>query len=213
MARYRLQKRAERQEETRRRITEVAVRLHETVGPARTTISDIARLAGVERLTVYRHFPDDTALFTACREHYLAAHPPPDPTPVFTRTEPAARVRAVLEMLYPYYRRVAPMLGNTLRDADARPALRAVAVEPLARQMAELGDALTAGWRVKGKRRARLAATIGLALDFGTWRRFGAFGMRDDEAAGLMADIAACVASATPGPTYRSGPQPTASRS
>lgn len=201
MGKYQLKKRAQRQEETRRRITEVAVGLHETVGPARSTISEIARLAGVERLTVYRHFPDEAALFTACRDHYLAANPPPDPTPVLTLSDPAARVRGALEMLYRYYRRVAPMLGNTLRDADVVPALRAVAVEPFVRSMAELRDALAAGWELRGTRRARLVATIGLALEFGTWRALTPRGLSDTEAAALGADIVACVAESGRGRT------------
>src|SRR5919106_1794877 len=76
--RYRKRRRAEQEAETRRRITEAAVRLHGTIGPAKTTVSGIAREAGVQRATVYRHFPSEDAIYAACTSHYNALHPPPD---------------------------------------------------------------------------------------------------------------------------------------
>ena len=76
---YRMKRRAELEEQTRRRITESAVALHEELGPASTSISAIAARAGVRRSTVYRHFPDDEALFEACSSHWRAGNPPPDP--------------------------------------------------------------------------------------------------------------------------------------
>ena len=75
---YELRARAGRQQATRRRIVEATVALHREVGPARTTVAEIARRAGVQRLTVYNHFPDDAQLFAACQAHFLAQHPPPD---------------------------------------------------------------------------------------------------------------------------------------
>src|SRR3954469_20083307 len=76
---YELKKRAERQAETRRRIVEATEELHRTVGPARTTISEIAERAGVQRLTVYNHFPEERELFAACSAHFMAEVPPPSP--------------------------------------------------------------------------------------------------------------------------------------
>src|SRR3954454_21616980 len=95
---YELKERARRQAETRRRITEATVELHRTVGPARTTISAIAEKAGVQRLTVYRHFPDERDLLAACSPHWLGADPPPDPS---RWTDP----RSALRELYAWYRR------------------------------------------------------------------------------------------------------------
>ena len=77
---YRKRKRAVSELETRQRITEAAVALHQTVGPARTSVKAIAERAGVDRATVYRHFPDDQALFNACTSHYYGRHPMPDPS-------------------------------------------------------------------------------------------------------------------------------------
>ena len=78
---YRLKRRAERQNETRERIVEAAVDLHTTLGPARTSILAIAERAGVERPTVYRHFPTTESLLTACTAHHWAQQPAPDPEP------------------------------------------------------------------------------------------------------------------------------------
>src|SRR3712207_9282767 len=78
---YKKRKRAEDEAQTKLRITEATMNLHETVGPARTTVSAIAEAAGVQRATVYRHFPDEDALVDACSSHWRTLHPAPDPTP------------------------------------------------------------------------------------------------------------------------------------
>ena len=76
---YRKRRRADREADTRRQITEATVELHGTIGPARTTIKGIAAQAGVQRATVYRHFPDLESLFLACSTHWASLNPPPDP--------------------------------------------------------------------------------------------------------------------------------------
>src|SRR5512133_2157702 len=102
---YRMKKRAELEEETRRRITESAVALHGTLGPARTSISAIAQHAGVRRSTVYRHFPDEAALFAACSSHWRAANPPPELAAWREIDDPDERLRVALRELYGHYRR------------------------------------------------------------------------------------------------------------
>src|SRR5438477_1538997 len=101
---YELKARAEKQAATRRRIVEATSALHEEVGPARTTVAEIARRAGVQRLTVYTHFPDEEQLITACQEHYFAQQPPPDLASAFALRDPVRRLRAVLTLLYGWYR-------------------------------------------------------------------------------------------------------------
>ena len=98
--RYRKRLRAEQEQQTRQAITEAAVRLHGTLGPARTTVSAIAEEAGVQRATVYRHFPDEPSLFQACSGHYMAMHPPPDPTRWMEIADPAERLREALADVY-----------------------------------------------------------------------------------------------------------------
>ena len=102
---YEKKRRAELEAETRRRITEAAVELHGTVGPARTSISAIAERAGVRRSTVYRHFPDEAALFDACSSHWAAANPVPDMAAWASIDDPDERLRTTLDELYAFYRR------------------------------------------------------------------------------------------------------------
>ena len=90
---YRMGRRAELQEQTRQRITEAAVELHGTLGPARTSVTAVAERAGVERATVYRHFPDERALFLACSSHWRAANPAPDPAAWAAIADPDLRLR------------------------------------------------------------------------------------------------------------------------
>src|SRR5438067_10513211 len=102
---YRMQRRAESQQQTRRRITESAVALHGTVGPSRTSISAVAAHAGVRRSTVYRHFPDEAALFDACTAHWAAANPPPELCTWSAIGNPEERLRIALDELFAFYQR------------------------------------------------------------------------------------------------------------
>ncbi|MEA2449761.1 MAG: hypothetical protein QOG63_1693 [Thermoleophilaceae bacterium] len=168
---YELKERARKQAETRRRIVEATVALHEEVGPVQTTVAEIARRAGVQRLTVYNHFPDERELFGACSAHFLQRTPPPDPAQWAAVANPGARLRAALLDLHAWYRAEAAMLGNVERDALRMPALREVREagrQPFDRAVREL---LSAGWNVRGARRRRLEAAIGLATSFSAWEQ------------------------------------------
>jgi AcrR family transcriptional regulator len=188
--RYALKARARRAEETRRRITEATVELHGTVGAAKTTISAIAERAGVERLTVYRHFPDEGALFDACSAHWIAANPLPDPRAWAAIEDPERRLRAALEELYGYYRRVEPMMANNLRDAPEVPAL-GERMWRYHRYLSTAAGLLTRGWGARGAARQRLGAAIGHALAFPTWSSLaGEQGLSDARAADLMVRLA-----------------------
>ena len=118
---YRKQRRAELELETRRRITESTVALHETLGPSRTTISAVAEHAGVRRSTLYRHFPDEASLFDACSSHWNAANAPPDLGRWAAIGDPDERLATALDELYAFYRRTAPMLANLIRDEPVVP--------------------------------------------------------------------------------------------
>ncbi len=166
---YDMKRRAKRKEETRRRIVEAAVELHEAVGMARTTISAIAEKAGVERLTVYRHFPDERALFFACSGHWYAANPPPDPASFTQIAATDERLRVALSEVYAYYRRTEPMMANAVRDAPVHPLTREMA-EPYLQLFERMRYVLATGWGVEDERLALLLAALGHALDFQTWR-------------------------------------------
>ena len=166
---YEQKKRAEKQEETRRRITEAAVKLHESVGPAQASISAIAEKAGVQRLTVYRHFPDERSLFSACTAHYQAENPPPDPAPWAEIPDPEVRLRRGLSEVYTYYRRVESMRSNSVRDLPQKPVLFEI-LAPMFEHWGWMGQTLAVGWETDSKWSELLPAAIGHALDFGTWR-------------------------------------------
>src|SRR5919202_4745620 len=181
---YELKKRAERLAETRRRITETTIELHRTVGPAGTQISEIARRAGVQRVTVYNHFPDDASLFAACSAHWRDLHPAPDPTAW------DGDLRTALRELYAWYRETEPMTANVLRDAQTLPALQEIVDGGFGAYLDAVRDLLAeplgAGERVEAALRA--------ALDFHFWRALAPLG--DDDAAELAAGFVELAAAA-----------------
>lgn len=166
---YRLRRRAEQQEQTRRRIVEALVALHGEVGPRATTVSAVAERAGVERLTVYRHFPDAAAMLQACTTHWLAENPLPTLPDTVEGRDPAVVAEAFLVALYRYYQRNERMLDNSHRDAPAMPELQAVQAGFEAR-LADARDELLVRWRATGARRQALRAVLGHALAFPAWR-------------------------------------------
>ena len=187
---YQKKRRAERETETRQRIVEAMVALHREVGPARTTISAIAERAGVERLTVYRHFGDETAMFRACSAHFATEVPGPDPAAWAAVAEPGERLRAALLAFYDYYRRAEEMLVQVHRDVPQLPALAAV-LSPWDEFVARVREDLLRGWEVSGPARARLTAAVAHALRFETWRSLArAEGLDDADAADLMVTFA-----------------------
>ena len=165
---YRLGKRAERQAETRRRIVEAALELHMTVGPRDTTVSAIAERAGVERLTVYRHFPDEKHLFAACTAHYMSLHPPPDPRSWSGIHDPGERLRRGLSEQYAWFAENERRQASILRDVEAVRARHSLPDRPPFEAPAV--DVLASGWRVRGGAIQRLRSAIGHALSFYTWR-------------------------------------------
>jgi len=154
---YRMQRRAELEEATRRRITESAAELHGTVGPSRTSISAVAERAGVRRSTVYRHFPDEPALFAACSAHWMAANPRPDLDRWAAIEDPDERLRSSLEELYAYYRRTEGMLSNLLRDEATMPTVRR-RFQGFHDYLTDARDTLVAGRLTRGRPRRRLQA-------------------------------------------------------
>jgi AcrR family transcriptional regulator len=163
--RYELKKRAERQEQTKRRIIEAAMELHEAIGPARTTITAIAERAGVGRLSVYRHFPDEPTLLAACSGLYWEHNPAPEPTTWECITDPLARLRTALRQSYAYHRQTEPMIRRALADVGDQPVMA-----PYYEHWRKAADVVTAGWRTRGRERKRLRAAVGHALSFTTWR-------------------------------------------
>jgi AcrR family transcriptional regulator len=182
---YELKQRADEMAATRLRITEAAIELHGTVGPSRTTMSAVAERAGVERRTLYRHFPTEETLFAACSAHYFAAHPWPDLDGWRAIDDPGRRIETALGELYAYYERTAPMLANALRDRELVDAARD-AVAPFDAYLREAAAALAGGRALRGRRRRLLDAAVHHALAFSTWRSLSAGGIDRPEAIRLV---------------------------
>jgi len=183
---YRQRRRAELEAQTRLRITEAAMKLHGTVGPAWTTVTAVAEEAGVQRGTVYRHFPDEDALFGACSMHWATLNPTPNPDAWVEIEDPGQRLRLALAELYRWYQRNQQMLDNVFRDAPRVPALKP-GVEGFLSQLRAVHETLMRGRRERGRRRARVAAAVGHAIGFGAWRSLvREHGLDDDEAVDLM---------------------------
>ncbi|HZT15629.1 MAG TPA: helix-turn-helix domain-containing protein [Gaiellaceae bacterium] len=166
---YRKTRRAELEEQTRRRITESTVALHQEVGPARTSISAIAERAGVRRSTVYRHFPDEESLFAACSSHWRSANPAPDPSSWAAIADPDARTEAALRELYAFYRRTEGMYASLLRDEPLVPVVQRL-LRGFHDYLRAVEEALAAGRGLRGRAARRTRAAIGHAVAFSTWR-------------------------------------------
>jgi AcrR family transcriptional regulator len=187
---YELKQRAESLSATRARIVSATVELHDSLGPAQTTISAIAERAGVQRLTVYRHFPDERSLFEACSSHWAAENPAPDPSTWTALDDPEERLRSALGEIYAFFRRTQGMTGNLLRDLPASPVLQEVA-EPYLAYWQGVRDVLVNGCKARGRKRRLLNAVIGHALEFDTWRSLTQReGLSDAEAAAVMVRLA-----------------------
>ena len=166
---YRMQRRAESQQQTRRRITESAVALHGSVGPSRTSISAVAAHAGVRRSTVYRHFPDEAALFDACSAHWAAANPLPQLDIWSAIENPDERLGIALAELYTFYRQTEPMLDNLFRDETTTPLIQERFAD-FRGYLDAARDTLMTGRSLRGAARRRTQAALGHAIAFSTWK-------------------------------------------
>ena len=191
---YKMKRRAELEAQTKQRITESAVHLHGTLGPARTSMKAVAEHAGVPRSTVYRHFADEEALFGACSAHWAAENPPPDATRWQQIDDPDERLAVALEELYAYYRQAGDMLDKLLRD-EAQVPMVAKLFAPYHQLMEMITEILMRGRGLRGKARNRTRAAIGHAISFRTWQQLTADEeLGDAEAVELMRRLVAAAA-------------------
>jgi AcrR family transcriptional regulator len=181
---YRLGRRAEKQAQTRQRIVEAALDLHSTLGPARTTVSQIAERAGVQRHTYYAHFAEERDLLLACSNLALERDPLPDPGRVRALPTGPVRVRNGLEEFYGWYERNARQAACVLRDAEDHSLTREIVELRMGPVFRQAGDVLGQGLKPRSR------AVLGLALDFACWRNL-AQSMNSAEAAELMSDAIA----------------------
>jgi AcrR family transcriptional regulator len=180
--RYEKRVRAAREAETRSRIAVAALGLLEEAGPAAVTVSAVARRAGVQRLTVYRHFPGGRGLVEASAAWETGKYPPPDPAEWAAIPDPAKRLRRALRRLYGFYREVGPVLGGGQRFFAAGASEGA----PPERYFQGVLATVEPGWVARGKRPAALEAGLNLALRYETWHSLCAESGLEDKAAARM---------------------------
>ncbi len=192
---YILRRRLVQQAETRERITAAAFELHATVGPSRTTVSAIAERAGVQRHTVYHHFPDLDTLYEACTAHGLRVTGVPEPAAWGSIADPATRLAQGLTELYAWYLSNERMLSTILGDA----AIGEPPAEPdqFDRHMGAIFATLAAGWPGTADGGVYVEALIGHAMAFETWRSLTVFGLTDDQARDLLVSVVAGLANGT----------------
>jgi AcrR family transcriptional regulator len=172
--------RAESEAETRDRIVAAVVALHEEVGPRQTTIKSIAERAGVQRLTVYRHFPGQRELIAACSARWNEQQRPPDPPSEGALSR--AQAAASLVALYRYYRDGEVMLTKVVADAPFMPEVQEV-MRPFSDYLDVFASALMRAWRGKSSRRG---VTLRHAVEFTTWQSLAALTSDDRAAAELV---------------------------
>lgn len=182
---YQQTRRAEQQQATRRQIVEAAMTLHEELGPANTSIKAVAEQAGVQRLTVYRHFPDEASLFQACTSHWLELHPPPAIDVWAEKDEPARRCAAALHAVYAYYRQTEAMWRVAYRDREQVEALQGPMAEFEA-YLDQIRDDLLSVWKSRGKTKKQLSLTLRHALRFSTWDSLRAAELTDRQMTELV---------------------------
>ena len=181
---YTMRARRDGVDQTRLRITEATMRLHEEVGPGATTVSAVADLAGVTRVTVYRHFPDEESMVRACSGHWRALHPRPDAAAWASIDDPVQRVRTALSETYAWAGDAAPMMSKIYRDLHLMPAFVG---ESLSQELQSRVTILRKGFRARGRTSQRLRAALAHALDFRTWHSLCVLsGLSNDEAVELM---------------------------
>lgn len=182
---YTKTRRAEQQHETRERIVQAAVMLHEQLGPANTSIKAIAEKASVQRLTVYRHFPDDASLFEACTSHYFGLHPPPNMGDWAEIENASERCHTALLAFYRYYRQTQKMMAVAYRDLDK--------IEELQKPMGQfegyidqVSDDLLKTWGQTRTIKNQLRITLRHALRFSTWQSLQKTGLNDKKITELV---------------------------
>jgi AcrR family transcriptional regulator len=181
---YRMGRRREGLDVMRQRIAEAAFELHATVGPAQTSISAVAERAGVQRHTVYNHFPDLGALFRACTEHGMNVTRTPEAGPWRAINDPKARLRQALDELYGYYRANTRLLGNIVRDMALMGEIGGS--EAFIERLTELFNAIAEGWPGDAATQRLRMAALGHAMSYEAWRSLSDKGLSDAEAAEFM---------------------------
>ncbi len=191
---YRKTRRAEQEEQTRDKIVSAAMALHEEIGPRATSISAIAERAGVQRLTVYRHFKDDVAIFQACSSRWFELNPPPNPSSWQELAPAVQQTKEALRNIYNYYAANARMLNRVYSDAADVPALQEV-MDGFRTYLNQIGNDLLKAWQPETKKSKDVKVLINHALRFSTWESFSQEKIKEKRIAEVMTKCIDSIAS------------------
>ena len=192
--RYEQRERARKHQETRQRIVDALIELHETVGAAQTTVVEVARRAGVGRMTVYNHFATEADMVTACTSHWMSLHPPPDVEAWRGIADTDERLTLALSELYAYYRETQAMWTTAYRDARLVEALGEIMDSTWFPLLDRAVEVLAAGRGLRGNGRRRAVGALRLVVDFPTWTTLTRSGLTDEDAADVAAAFVAASA-------------------
>jgi len=191
---YRQSGRATKTAATRQRIVEAAIELHRTVGPANTSLSAVAREAGISRPTLYSHFPDEASLFHACTMHWMSHDPPPDPAAWLEIDDSRQRISIALREVYSHYTRNEQMIGNVFRDMYLVESMRSFNVPLVEESFAAMTQILSSSFDDGPDLAVRRRAIVSVAISFDTWKRLvKTEGLSNEKAADLMVNLVVCV--------------------
>jgi AcrR family transcriptional regulator len=184
---YKMVKRRDKVEDTRRRIAKATYELHSTVGPALTTIALISERAGLPRQTVYRNFGTQLEIFRNCIAFGLELNPLPDPKRWQSISDPGERLQVGLTELYQWFEATEPVMTNSLRDFGAVPE-SAEAMQPVGHVFQRIYETLNQGWEG-----SKVAPVLSLAVDFATWKKLRReHGMPSSAIVELWLDVIRC---------------------
>ncbi|MBX3069199.1 MAG: TetR/AcrR family transcriptional regulator [Thermomicrobiales bacterium] len=194
---YRKRKRAVSEAETRQRIVDAAIAMHQSKGNA-ATISEVARVAGISRITLYRHFPDELALLTACTSHYMEQHPLPDLATWTAIEDPIERLRKALADVFAYHRENVRMMTAAEHGVAENPTLSQL-LQPLVEYWEAAVAVLTLGFPDDNASSPFIRQSIALAVSLPTWRLLAQQrGLSDEDCVEMFVRMVACLAETNP---------------
>ncbi len=173
---YRMERRAQTAEHTRRCIVEATFALHAEKGIAATTFRDISARADVGIGTVYHHFPTYDDAIIACGNYTMMLARPPRSDLFQGMTGVLKRIPVLVRELFAFYSRV-PAFGRVRSERHQFAVLDRQFQDEEENRRALIAEAL------RGARAGALVHTLLFALlDFHTYEILGAAGL-DHEAA------------------------------
>lgn len=198
--------------ETRRRIVEATVALHAEHGAARTTYAMIAARADVAVPTVYKHFPDLTALFGACTSHAGRGAPALGPELFDGIDDTADRLRALASALFARHRALAPWLRWSQHEAALIPELGSFHARTRDEHLRFIRDALSP--RFGSRPPEALIGLVEILTRYSAWETLTKDrGLSPEEAVAAVIDALDAASATFAAPTQRTRPDKARSRS